>query len=107
MTHSTSLRATGSVREPSTPVASSWRFLRARSMACFTTVTSSGEVAPPDVVAKGAAIRGLAGVACEEGLAEGALAGVNATGPPGAPGVGDVVCAAVGRGATGLAWAAG
>src|SRR5262249_25244295 len=60
ITHSTSLRATGSVMEPSTPVASSWRFLRTRSMACFTAVMSSGEVATVAAVPNGAVFRSRA-----------------------------------------------
>src|SRR5262249_24224505 len=58
ITHSTSLRASGSVIEFAAVVASSWRFLRSRSIACFTADRSIGEVAVVAAVANGTGIRG-------------------------------------------------
>src|SRR5262249_53397469 len=48
-------------------VASSWRFLRTKSSACFTVDRSSGDVAVVAAVANGATIRGAAGDFTGEG----------------------------------------
>src|SRR5215472_3881338 len=58
ITHSTSLRASGSVIEFAVAVASSWRFLRTKSSACFTADRSRGDVAVVAAVANGKVVRG-------------------------------------------------
>src|SRR5271156_5490745 len=74
MTHSTSLRASGSEILPSTLVASSWRFLRTRSIACLTAVRSIGEVVAVAAMAEAIAgrefdkARGAAGAGPATGL---------------------------------------
>src|ERR1700733_7649678 len=62
MVHSTSLRPIGSLIVPSILVASSWRFLPTRSMACLTAARSSGDVA--EVVAGGKDAAGGIGARC-------------------------------------------
>jgi hypothetical protein len=106
--HSTTFRANGSVMELSTLVASSCRFLRTRSIACFTAERSSGEVAAVAAGAKGGAIRGV-GFACTAGAGEGTFVGAAETGTVSAGGASvsgapwDVVdFRAVGFGAAGL-----
>src|SRR5215472_12758549 len=57
ITHSTSLRASESVMEFTIAVASSWRFLRTKSSACFTADRSSGDVAVVAAMANGKVVR--------------------------------------------------
>src|SRR5215472_17500095 len=57
ITHSTSLRASESVMEFAIAVASSWRFLRTKSSACFTADRSSGDVAVVAAMANGKVVR--------------------------------------------------
>ena len=88
--------------ELSTVVASSWRFLRTRSIACLTADRSSGDVATVGAIAKAGAVRGGTIGFAEAGvwtaaLAAGAFAGKAPTG---------AVCGASDSGAAGFAAAA-